>query len=106
MGKVDPKQMQRMMKQLGMKTQELNAKRVIFELEDKKIILEEPQVSSIEMQGQKTYTVVGQESVEAGIPEEDVKMVAEQAKVTEEEAKKALEENEGDIAKAIAGLQK
>ena len=106
MGGMDPRKMKMMMKQLGIKNEDLNVKRVIFELEDKKLIINDPQVSAIDMQGQKTYTVIGKAIEEAnGIPKEDITMVAEQASVSEEEAKKALEETDGDIAEAISKLK-
>jgi len=107
MGGMDPRKMKMMMKQLGIKNEELNVKKVIFELEDKKLIIDDPQVSAIDMQGQKTYTVIGNAREEAGeIPKEDIKMVAEQTSVSEEEAKKTLEENNGVIAEAISKLKK
>ena len=102
---MNPAQMKRMMHKLGMKSQELNAKRVIFELEDGKIVVENPSVTSIEVHGQKTYTVLGEERRESSIPEEDIKMVASQSGKSEEEAKKALEECNGDLAEAIKKLK-
>jgi nascent polypeptide-associated complex subunit alpha len=103
-----------MMKQLGMKSEEINAKRVIMELENGKIVIEEPSVTAMEIQGHKTYTVMGTEkredgSQEAGtkeIPEDDVRLVAAQAAVSTEKARKALEECEGDLAEAIKMLKK
>lgn len=107
MGKINPRQMQAMMKQFGIKSEELDAERVIFELKDKRLVIEDPTVQAIDMQGQKTYTVMGEAKEEdRGIPEEDVKMVAEQTGKSEEDAKKALEESNGDIAKAIMKLKK
>jgi len=107
MGGMDPRKMKMMMKQLGIKSEDIDAKRVIFELENGKLVIDNPQVSAIDMQGQKTYTVMGEAKEEAGgVPEEDVKMVAEQAGVSEKEAKKALEEADGDIAEAISKLKK
>lgn len=107
LGKINPKQMQGMMRQFGIKTEELKAKRVIFELEDKRLIIEEPNVTATIMQGQKIYNVVGKEREEkAGMPAEDIKMVAEQANCSEQQAKKALEETNGDIAEAILKLKK
>ena len=105
---MDPRKMKMLMKQMGIKSEDVEAKRVIFELESgKKLVIENPQVSAIEMGGQKTYTVVGEASEEeAGIPEDDIKMVAEQAGVSEMKAKEALEESEGDIAEAISKLKK
>ncbi|MCX6802773.1 MAG: nascent polypeptide-associated complex protein [Candidatus Diapherotrites archaeon] len=111
----NPAQMRRMMQQLGMKSEEINAKRVIIELENSRLVIEQPQVTSIEVQGQKTYTVMGKERREEGgakeasakeIPEDDVRLVAAQAAVSTEKAKKALEECDGDLAEAIKLLKK
>ena len=107
MGKINPKQMQAMMKQFGIKSEPLDVKKVVFELEDKKLVIDAPNVTAIDMQGQKTYQVLGEAREEAkGVPEEDVKMVAEQAKVSEDQARAELEKTEGDIAQAIANLKK
>jgi nascent polypeptide-associated complex subunit alpha len=104
---INPAQMQRMMKQLGMKTEELNAKRVVFELEGRNLVIDNPNVSAVEVSGQKTYTVMGEAREEqAEASAEDVKLVMEQAGVGEEKAKKALEKAEGDIAQAILDLKK
>ena len=111
----NPAQMRRMMKQLGMKSEEIEAKRVIMELENGKIVIEEPSVTAMEIQGHKTYTVIGKERREEGkeseektreIPEDDVRLVAAQAAVSPEKARKALEECEGDLAEAIKILKK
>lgn len=109
MGKINPKQMQAMMRQMGIKSEELPAKRVVFELADKKLVIDQPNVTLMEVQGQKTFQVMGEtreEGLEAGLPEEDVKMVAEQASVSEEKAREALQASEGDIAQAIEDLKK
>jgi len=107
LGNMNPKQMQRMLKQFGIKSDEIAAKKVVFELENgTKLVIEKPQVTAIDMKGQKTYTVMG-EAVEQkkGIPEEDIKMVMEQAKVDRKKAEAALKKNEGDIAEAILELK-
>jgi len=105
-GGVNPKQMGQMMKRFGIKNEELEAKRVIIELENgKKIVFEKPSVQSIEMQGSKTYTIAGSSTEEHTIPEEDIKMVAEQAGVSEKKAKEQLEKDGGDIAQAILHLK-
>jgi len=110
MGKINPAQMQAMMKQFGIKSEPLNAKRVIFELENKKLVIDNPNVTAVDMQGQKTYQVVGEEhereiDTTPEINEDDIKTVMEQAKVDEEKAKEALEKAKGDIAQAIMDLQ-
>jgi len=100
----DPRQMQRMMKQLGIKSEEIEANEVIIKKKDgSELQIREPQVLIIEMQGQKSFQITGK--ISEAISEEDIKMVAQQTNKTEEEAKKALERNKGDIAKAILELQ-
>ena len=88
-GGMNPRQMSGMMKQLGIKNTEVEAEEVIIKLKNGKTIkILEPQVQLIEMKGVKTYSLAGKEVEEEGYPDEDVKMVAEQANVSEEEAKK------------------
>ena len=58
MGKMNPKQMQAMMKQFGIKSEELPAEKVIIEAKGKRIVIENPQINVVEMQGQKTYTIM------------------------------------------------
>jgi nascent polypeptide-associated complex subunit alpha len=105
-GGVNPKQMAGMMRQFGIKNQEIDAKEVVITLKNgKKIKIVEPQVQSIEMKGIKTYSLAGREVIEEEYSKEDVSMVAEQTGVSEEEAKKALIETKGDIAQAILKLK-
>ncbi|MBI5884543.1 nascent polypeptide-associated complex protein [archaeon] len=107
LGGMNPKQMQGMLKQLGIKTEEISAKRVVIELlEGSKIIIEQPQVSAMNIQGQKTYTVIGKEVVEEAFNKEDIELIMQQAGCDEETAKQALKENDGDLAKAIESLKK
>ncbi len=100
------RQMKRMMKKMGMKTEEIDATRVIIETSEKNLIFEDTQVVCIDVQGQKTYQIVGTPKEEmaegkVAIPEEDVKLVATHASVTEEEARAALEKVNGEPAEAI-----
>lgn len=104
--KVNPRQMKRMMKQMGMAMEELDAKEVIIKLEDGEIVIRNPSVSVVKVKNQKTYQIMGEEQVVQGIPEEDVEMVAEKAGVSLEEAKEALEKSNGDLAEAIMSLAK
>ena len=107
-GGLDPKKLQSMMKQMGIKNNTLDAKRVIIELEDKKLVIENPNVTEVDMQGQKTYQVMGEakeEQKELEIPKEDIDMVSENTQKDQEQAKKALKESNGDIAQAIEKLK-
>lgn len=106
MPKMNPRKMKKMMRQMGMEAEELDATEVIIKLTDGEIVIENPNVTIVTAMGQKTYQVVGEEKTKTTIPEDDIKLVAMQANVSEEEAKKALEGTEGDLAEAIVLLGK
>jgi len=84
-----------------------DVEQVIFKTSSKEIIVENPEVAVMEMQGQKIFQVTGEKIVEKAvekavkIPEEDVQLVATQANVSLEQARAALEQTEGDLAQAI-----
>ena len=119
---MNPKQMGSLMKQMGIKTVEVDAKRVVVEKNDgTKLVVDPAQVTIIDMQGQKMLQVAGtfieeagssdssgksiesgQESVES--KENDVELVMKQAGATRDAAQKALDNANGDIAQAILDL--
>ncbi len=107
-GRINPRQMNQMMKRLGINVKEIeNVKRVIIQTDTKEYIFEDAEVTVMDAQGQKTYQVVGTPSIKTKEGEkssEDVKLIMEQTGKSEEEAKKALEESDGDIAQAILKL--
>lgn len=104
MGKIDPRKMQAVMRQMGINQEEIDAQRVIIEKADGRIVIENPSVTRIKMQGQESWQITGESREEnAGISEEDIKLVMEKTGKSEEEAKQALEET-GDIAEAIVKL--
>ena len=125
--KMDPRQMASLMRQMGIKNEEIPASRVVIETSSgKKIIIDSPSVVAIDMQGQKSYQVSGsareieskvssEEQFEVAddapqdtgkMAESDISLVAEQAKVGREEARRALEATSGDIASAIMSATK
>jgi nascent polypeptide-associated complex subunit alpha len=104
---MNPRQMQGMMKKMGISQEQINASRVIFETSDGNLVIENPDVMKIKMQGQESYQVTGEaylEESEAEISEEDVELVVSKTGKTTEEAKEALSEVSGDIAEAIIKL--
>lgn len=107
MGKFDPRKMQGMMKQLGINQEEIDALRVVIEKSDGKIIIDNPSVQAITMQGQKSFQISGDVREESGelFSDEDVKLVAEKTGASEEDARSALEGAGGDIAEAIVKLK-
>lgn len=105
--KINPKQLERMAKQLGMQVDQIDAEEVIIKTKEKDIVISNPQVSKMNMMGQETFQVAGEisEHARARFSEEDIRMIIEQAGVTEDVATKTLEET-GDIAEAILKLKK
>jgi nascent polypeptide-associated complex subunit alpha len=118
--------MKRQMRSMGMDMEELEGvQEVRIKKEDGEIVLNQPQVSLIKQQGMEIYQVIanpeagsetgeGEPSAQSEpspvpeakeIPEEDVTLVASQANVSLDEARKALEANEGDLARAILSLK-
>jgi len=105
-GGLDPKKMQAVMKQMGISQSEIEASRVIIEKTDSsRIIINQPSVTKMTIQGKDMFQIQGDiEEAEAGISEEDIKIVAEKTGKNSKEAKKALESADGDIAEAILQL--
>lgn len=105
MPNMDPKQMARAMKQMGINTVEVAAERVIIETGDEKIIIEPAQVTKITMQGQESFQISGTVRTEQSMKDEDVELVMEKAGCTREQAVDSLKKSGGDIAEAILSLQ-
>lgn len=105
---VNPKQMQAVMRQMGISQEEIDAERVTIEKSDgSKIIINNPSVQRITMQGQETFQIAGdisEESAKEEISEKDIKTVMEKTGCTHEQAKKVLESTSGDLAEAILEL--
>jgi nascent polypeptide-associated complex subunit alpha len=104
-----------MMQRMGMSMDAVqDVEQVIIKTSSKEIIIEQPEVAILQMQGQKIFQVAGGVITEKtperkapgfAVAEEDVKLVADQTGKSIDEARKALEECEGDLAKAILLLQ-
>jgi nascent polypeptide-associated complex subunit alpha len=102
-GGLNPKKMQQMMKQLGMSQEEIDAIRVIIEKENgNRIIIENPSVTKLKIQGQETFQVIG-EVTEEGVSEEDIKIIMEKTGCSKEKATEALEKTK-DLTEAIMEL--
>jgi len=109
-GKVNPREANRMMQRMGMQVQQLDeVTKVIMESPTKRIIIDNPEVATVTVQGQTVYQVGGgtvrEEGVGGGGSEDDVKLVASQAGVSAEQAANALRQSGGDLAQAIILLK-
>lgn len=111
--RVNPHEARRMMQRMGMNMNAVeDVQQVVIKTGSKEIVIEGPEVAILEVQGQKIFQVTGGKITEkalerkaAAISEEDARLVADQTGKSLEEAKKALEESGGDLAKAILLLQ-
>ncbi len=111
--RMNPRDTRRMMQRLGMNMEGVDdVQEVIIRTPVKEIVITEPEVAIVNMQGQKIFQVAGGKvserapqravaTVAPTISEEDAALVAQQTGKSLEEAKNALIESEGDLAKAI-----
>ena len=114
-GRVNPREAKRMMQRMGLNMNVVeDVREVVIKTGSKQIVIAEPDVSIIDMQGQKMFQIAGGQvtekasepkPAESKIVEADVRLVADQTGKSLEEARRALEESEGDLAKAILLLQ-
>lgn len=105
---INPREMQKAMKRLGIKQEEIDAELVIIKTHNKELIIKNPQVSKVNMMGQDTFQVTGEVNEienDGEINEEDISTVMGQTKCTKEEALEALEQSKGNLAEAIIKLQ-
>ena len=113
--RVSPRQAKRMMERMGLSMNPMpDVQEVILRTSRKEITVESPEVAVLDMHGQKIFQVSGERITEkelekpekrVTIPEEDVRLVADQTGKSVEAAQRALEETDGDLAKAILLLQ-
>jgi nascent polypeptide-associated complex subunit alpha len=108
---MDPRQMRMAMKKLGIQQEEIPAKEVIIRLEDREIVISNPSVTKVNMMGQDTYQIAGEEEersldVMPDISDDDISTVVDQTGASEEDAKAAILESKGDLAEAILKLKK
>jgi nascent polypeptide-associated complex subunit alpha len=107
---------EQMMKKMGLKMEEVvGAIEVTIRTSEKLIKISNPSVLKCELQGQTFFQVTGNpeevapsqvEKTPVQLPEEDIMLVAQQAGVSQDEARKALEATDGDLAQAIILLKK
>ena len=109
-GKIDPKKMQAMMKQMGIAQAEIAANRVVIECDDKDIIIANPSVMKINMSGNVNFQISGdiseQEKDESADQKlaDDIRTIVEQTGVSEDIAAIEFEKNDGDMAATIIAL--
>ena len=105
---MNPRQMERMMRKMGLNMEEMSGvKEVVIYTETKEVHITEPQVTIMNVQGEKNFQIQGkvtEKVLKTEIPDEDVSLVMDQTGASREEAVKALEEADGEPAEAIIKL--
>jgi nascent polypeptide-associated complex subunit alpha len=107
-GRLNQRQMNQMMRRLGINIKNIeNVEKVTILTDSKEYIFKDVEVTIMDAQGQKTYQITGNPEIKDRASDslnDDIKLIIEQTGKTEEEARKALEETNGDIAEAILKL--
>ena len=127
-GGLNPRKMQQMMEQMGIDLTEIDAEEVIIRTADEDLVFESADVQRMDAQGQQTYQIVGEPDarprgdeasvnpsadIDAGggdadttdVPNTDVQIVAQRTGASEEKAREALLEANGDLAAAVDRLE-
>jgi nascent polypeptide-associated complex subunit alpha len=104
--KVNDRNARRMMERMGINQKEVpDVEEVIIRTRTKDLVITGASVSEVNFQGNRVFQVAGeveeQEKERPKFSEEDIILVQQQANVTKEKAIAALEQSDGEVAKAI-----
>jgi len=107
--KLGDRQARRMMERMGINMKEMpGVEEVIIRTTEKEIHIRNATVSEVNAQGNRVFQVAGEVEEVARerktFSDEDVLLVQQQAGVSREKAIAALEEAEGEVARAILKL--
>ena len=116
-GRMNPKQLNAMMRQMGIQMEEIeDVEEVIIRTKTRDIVLTNAEVARMKARGDISWQITGEESerprapaapaapVKLEVRDEDVDFVAAQADVSKERARAALEAANGEPAEAILKL--
>jgi len=106
---MDNRQARRAMERMGINMKEVpGVQEVIIRTSDKEMHIKDASVSEVNAQGNRIFQVIGEvEEVEVekeAFDEEDILLVQQQANVSRDKAMAALEESDGEVARAILKL--
>ena len=100
---INQKQIESVMKRMGIKQENIDADEVVIKTSEKNIVIRNPNIVKVNMHGNESFQISGEISEEYN--EEDISTIMEQAKCSKNEAIKALNESNGDLAEAILKLK-
>ncbi len=107
--KMDNRNARRMMEKMGIDMKEIpNVQEVVIRTADREMHIKNASVSEVNAQGNRVFQVAGDvEEVEVEketFNEEDVLLVQQQTGASREKAVAALEQSDGEVARAILKL--
>ena len=107
---LNPKDIEKAMKRMGIQQQEIDAVEVIIRTSDKIISIKNPHVAKVNAMGQESFQISGiveEKNVDTApeITEDDIKTVMDQTGADKKKAQEALEKHNGDLAEAILDLK-
>ena len=102
---LSPEKLNRLLRQLGITAEPIEATQVIIKTPSGDVIIDEPKVIKTKMKDQIIFQISGKVNEEP-FSQEDIKLVMEESGVKDVElVKKALRETKGDIVEAIVKLK-
>jgi len=107
---LNPKDIEKAMRRMGIQQQEIDAVEVVIKTADKILTIKNPHVAKVNAMGQESYQITGnteEKSIDTTpeINDDDIKTVMEQTGRDAKKAKEAIEKNNGDLAQAIIELK-
>ncbi|HKT22570.1 MAG TPA: nascent polypeptide-associated complex protein [Nitrososphaerales archaeon] len=107
--KMDNRNARRMMDRMGINMKEIpNVQEVVIRTADKEMHITNASVSEVNAQGNRIFQVMGEvEEVEVEkktFNDEDILLVQQQTGASREKAVAALEQSDGEVARAILNL--
>lgn len=106
---INPRQMKQAMRKMGITNESIDAYEVVIKCKDKELVISNPDVVAMTMQGSTSYQITGEVSERlpgestssVSFPEEDIELVISQTNCDRAKAIEALEACEGQPAEAI-----
>ncbi|MBN2094901.1 MAG: nascent polypeptide-associated complex protein [Candidatus Aenigmarchaeota archaeon] len=97
---INPKQLEKMARQMGMQVQNIDATEVIIKSPDGDWIIKSPQVTKVCMGSTETFQVMGEVTREDKVKAEDIEILVQKTGISKEKAEELLTET-GDLLLAI-----
>ncbi|MGC8585415.1 MAG: nascent polypeptide-associated complex protein [Thermoplasmata archaeon] len=108
--KISDRQLQRMMKQMGVKMEEIDALEVKIIGKEFDYVIKNPKITKVVAQGEEVLQVQGQiekiEKEKLPFSEDDIKIVIDQTGCSRDDAIQALKNANGEPAEAIIEIMK